>query len=237
MAEAYERSRPSYPPEIVDWIVERVDIGPGTTAVDLAAGTGKLTRQLIPTGAGVVAVEPLPEMRAALAAAAPGVEVLAGTAEAIPLEDGSADVITVASAFHSFDLGRALPEFHRVLRPGGGLAIVANGRDLSDSLQGAVQRIVGRYLPDLEELGGWRRELDASPLFGPRETFEVPFEQLFDADGLAERIGTISYVARRSDDERAEVLARVRALGEAQSGSPFPFRYRAEASVCYAMVS
>jgi SAM-dependent methyltransferase len=218
-------------------VVERLGIGPGTTVVDLAAGTGKLTRQLVPTGARVIAVEPLREMRGRLQAALPEVEALTGSAEALPLPDGSADAITVASAIHWFDLDLALPELHRVLCRGGGLAVLGHGRDLDDPLQQAVQAIIGRYLPDESEFRVWRRELDASGLFGPLEDREASFEQLLDADGLAERIGTISYVARLPDDERSGVLEQVRAVGAAQPQSPFPFRYGAFAAVCARLVS
>ncbi|HKP19045.1 MAG TPA: class I SAM-dependent methyltransferase [Gaiellaceae bacterium] len=235
MAESYERRRPSYLPELVDWVAARLALGPGKTVVDVAAGTGKLTRQLAATGSRVIAVEPLDEMRAQLEAAVPGAESLPGRAEALPLPDGSADAITVASAIHWFDLDRALPEFHRVLRPGGGLAVLGQGRALDDPLQRALQEIVGRYLPDPAEYGSWRGEVERSGLFGPPETIHGSFEQILDADGLAERIATISYIARLSDEERADVLAQVRAVGEAQPESPFPFRYGASASVCYAV--
>jgi ubiquinone/menaquinone biosynthesis C-methylase UbiE len=201
--------------------------------VDVAAGTGKLTRQLVPSGARVIAVEPLDEMRAQLQAAVPGVEALAGSAETLPLPDASADAITVAAAMHWFDLDRALPEFHRVLRPGGALAVIGQGRDLDQPLQTAVQEIIGPYLPGDSAFGAWRAKVEASRLFGSLERIELGFEQQFDAEGLAERIGTISYIARLPDDERAQVLARVRALGDSQPETPFPFRYRTSATVCY----
>jgi SAM-dependent methyltransferase len=213
-------------------MVERAGIGPGTTVVDVAAGTGKLTRLLVPTGAKVVAVEPLPEMRAQLEAVLPDVEALEGTAEALPLPDASADVITVAAAMHWFELDRALLEFHRVLKPGGALAVVGPGRDLEQPLQQAVQEIIGRYLPDPAGFGAWRDEVRASRLFTLDETMHVPYDQLLDAEGLAERIGTISYIARLPDAERVPLLARVAALGEAQPETPFPFRYRVGATVC-----
>jgi ubiquinone/menaquinone biosynthesis C-methylase UbiE len=237
VAESYERRRPSYPPEVIEWLAGKLGLGPGKTVVDVGAGTGKLTRRLVATRARVVAVEPLAEMLAQLEAAVPDAEALLGSAEEIPMPDGSADAVTAASAFHWFDHVRALPEIHRVLRPGGGLGIVANGRDLDDPLQEAIQAIVGPYLPDLEQLGGWRQALAASPLFGTVETFEARFEQLFDADGLAERMSTVSYVARLPDGEREDVLAQVRALGDAQPETLFPFRYRTEVTVCYASVS
>jgi SAM-dependent methyltransferase len=219
----------------VEWLVERIRLGPETVVVDVGAGTGKLTRDLVPTGARVIAVEPLPEMRAQLEAAVPGAEVVAGSAERLPVPDGSVDAVVAASAFHWFDTERALAEIHRALVPGGALGTVGNGRDLSDPLQREIQAIVGPYLPGVGEILGWIPIVDASPLFGPVEEFSTSFEQWFDAEGLAERIGTISYVARLPDNERAQVLADVRALGEAQPESPFPFRYRTEARVCRAV--
>lgn len=235
IADSYERARPSYPPEAVEWLAGKLGLGPGKRVVDLGAGTGKLTRLLVPTGATVIAVEPLPEMLARLEAAVPDAEALVGSAERIPLPDGYVTGATAASAFHWFEHDRALPEIHRVLEPGGTLAIIGNRRDLGDPLQAAAQEIVGPYLPDLGRLGGWRDALAASPLFGPAETFETPFEQQLDAEGLAERIGTISYIARLDGDERAELLARVRALGESQPTTTFPFRYRTVVTACYAL--
>jgi len=205
--------------------------------VDVGAGTGKLTRDLVPTGARVIAVEPLAEMRDQLAAVVPGAEVLAGSAEELPLEDDSADAVVAASAFHWFDPERALPEIHRVLTSGGGLATVGNGRDPGDPLQQEIQAIVGSYVPADRELVAWLDVVEASPLFGPVEEFSTTHEQWFDAEGLAERMGTVSYVARLPDDERADVLARVRALGQAQPESPFPFRYRTRARVCRAVTA
>jgi ubiquinone/menaquinone biosynthesis C-methylase UbiE len=202
--------------------------------VDVGAGTGKLTRDLVPTGAYVIAVEPLVEMRAQLEAAVPDAEVRAGSAEELPLPDGSADAVVAASAFHWFDAERALPEIHRVLKPGGMLATLGNGRDLDDLLQQQIQAIVAPYVPAADELLAWVDVVDASPLFGPTEEFSTRHEQWFDADGLAERMGTVSYIARLPEEERAEVLERIRALAGAQSESPFPFRYRTRARVCRA---
>jgi SAM-dependent methyltransferase len=176
-------------------------------------------------------------MRAQLEAAVPGAEVVAGSAEELPLQDGSANAVVVASAFHWFDTERMLEEIHRVLVPGGALATIGNGRDLSDPLQREIQAVVGPYLPGVDEILGWIPVLDASPLFGPVEQFSTSFEQWFDPEGLAERIGTISYVARLPEDERAQVLADVCAIGEAQPESPFPFRYRTQARVCRAVTA
>jgi ubiquinone/menaquinone biosynthesis C-methylase UbiE len=128
-AGAYEAARPSYPAEAVAYIVGHGGIGPGRRVLDLAAGTGKLTRLLVPTGAEVVAIEPVAGMRDQLVAQSPDVEVHDGTAEALPLADGSVDAITVAQAFHWFDAPVALAEMRRVLRPRGHLFLVWNIRD------------------------------------------------------------------------------------------------------------
>ena len=120
-ADAYERSRPSYPPEAIECIRAELAIGVGSRVLDLAAGTGKLTRLLIPLGATLVAIEPVAGMRRILQTLHPQLDVRDGTAEAIPLDDGSLDAVTCAQAFHWFDGPKALAEIRRVLRPGGGL--------------------------------------------------------------------------------------------------------------------
>ena len=125
VADAYERSRPGYPDDAVLWLVGEKPL----EIVDLGAGTGKLTRSLVALGHRVTAVEPLPAMIVHLHVAAPGVTVLEGEAEAIPLEDESVDVVVVAQAFHWFDHSLALREIARVLRPGGSIALVWNTRD------------------------------------------------------------------------------------------------------------
>src|ERR1700761_4890891 len=118
-AAAYERGRPSYPGEAIAWLAEDLDLGPGRTVLDVGAGTGKLTRELVASGASVVAVEPVPAMRAVLEQTVPGAQAMDGTAEALPFGDQSVDAIAVAQAFHWFDVPRTLAEFHRVLRPTG----------------------------------------------------------------------------------------------------------------------
>jgi ubiquinone/menaquinone biosynthesis C-methylase UbiE len=228
VAELYERRRPSYPDELVAWVIDRLALGPGKTVVDVGAGTGKLTRLLLPSGAHVIAVEPLDEMRAQMP---PEIEALAGTAESLPFADESVDVLTAAAAFHWFDPERAYPELHRVLRRDGLLAVVGNHRDSDDPLQAAVQSVVGGLVPTERDIMSWQDELVATSLFEPIDEFHTSNEQLMDAEGLAERVGTISYVARLDDAERELVLARVRAIGEAQTEEMFAFRYLSDAFV------
>src|ERR1700749_3571873 len=122
-AASYERGRPPYPPEGVDWLLP-----PGARRVlDLGAGTGKLTRQLAGRGLDVVAVEPLAGMRAELSRVLPDTPALAGSAEHIPLPDGSVDAVLAAQAWHWVTPERATPEVGRVLRPGGPAGLVWDG--------------------------------------------------------------------------------------------------------------
>ena len=118
VADAYERARPGYPEDAVRWLAG----GEPRDVVDLGAGTGKLTRSLVALGHRVTAVEPLPEMIAHLRAAVPGGDGRRGWSGGDPAPAESADVVTVAQAFHWFDHGPALVEIARVLRPGGRIA-------------------------------------------------------------------------------------------------------------------
>jgi SAM-dependent methyltransferase len=129
VADLYERARPEYPKEAVAWVASTLGLGTESTIVDLGAGTGKLTRALLAVGARVIAVEPGDAMRAELERALPEVEAVRGAAENIPLANGSVECVAVGQAFHWFRHDEALPELHRVLRPGGGLALLWNSRD------------------------------------------------------------------------------------------------------------
>ena len=227
-ADVYERARPSYPQEAIDWLVAQTRLGPGRTVVDLGAGTGKLTRLLLPTGARVVAIEPIPEMRAHIADA----EVLHGTAEAIPLPDGSADVVTVAQAFHWFDHDRALPEIHRVLREGGSLVLVWNMRDLDDPLHRGVEDLLRAVRADVpgQQLGRWREPLARSALFGPATLAAFDHAQRFTTEDLCDRVASTSFVAALPPEARAELLMRVQALAHGVA-EPFPYPYTTEVEV------
>jgi SAM-dependent methyltransferase len=225
-ADVYERARPEYPPQAVIWLADRLGLRAGRVVVDVAAGTGKLTRLLVPTGARVVAVEPQAEMLAVLRQVVPEAEALEGAAEALPLADGAADAVTAASAFHWFQPGRALPEIARVLRPDGRLAIVFNTRDPEDELQRELTELLRPHGVPIS----WMRDRDhlgtvaASGLFEPPEYVEFRHEQRFDAERLVERVSSISYVALLPDEERGDLLARVRELGERRQ-APFAFPY------------
>ncbi len=222
-ADAYERGRPGYPAEALVPLA----LSPELTVVDLAAGTGKLTRPLVASGATVIAVEPVAEMRAALPAS---VRALRGTAERIPLDPGSADLVTVAQAFHWFDGDRALAEIHRVLRPGGRLALLWNRRGDDDPVNRAIDAVLARHRADTPSFGAdqWRAAFDRTTLFGPLEEHFFGNEQVLDADGLADRVGSISFVASLPLAERARVLVAARALA---AEGPVSVPYRTEVQV------
>ena len=219
-ADDYERARPTYPAEAVAHLVGRGGIGPGRRVLDLAAGTGKLTRLLVPTGAEVIAVEPVAAMRSQLRAAVPAVEVIDGTAEAIPLPDGDVDVVTVAQAFHWFDPAAALAEAARVLRPGGHLFLVWNERDRS---VGWV-RAFGDLLVDGDD--GLERPYDAyydvdhgavvadagAGAFTPEQRWSIRWQQPVDEDLLVARAASVSVVGTLAEDRRQRVLDAVRDL-------------------------
>jgi SAM-dependent methyltransferase len=201
-AEVYELGRPDYPAAAVAFLAERLDLREGRTVVDLAAGTGKLTRLLATTGARVIAVEPVDEMRAFIE-----VEALAGTAEAIPLPDASADAVTVAQAFHWFR-PEAEAEIDRILRPGGMLAIVRNRLEPCEFAD-----ILDRYR------GHASLEGDVSP------TATFPHAQTLDAEGLAARLASETSIATLPAEQRDEALEAVRAL------APATLRYVTEVEV------
>jgi ubiquinone/menaquinone biosynthesis C-methylase UbiE len=225
-ADTYERARPEYPPEAVAWLAKRLDLRRGRTVVDVAAGTGKLTRALVTTGARVIAVEPLAEMRRVLLKAVPEAEALEGTAEALPLADASVDAVTVAAAFHWFDVPSALAEFARVLRSGGALGLVWNLRDTRAPIHQELDELLEPHSIAVPHVRGFDATTHfPAPLFGPLERAEFVHEQRFDAEGLVERVASISFVALLPDDEREELLARVRALGRRYE-APFAFPYR-----------
>jgi ubiquinone/menaquinone biosynthesis C-methylase UbiE len=213
-ADAYERGRPGYPRAVVDWIAEIGVLGPGRVVVDLAAGTGKLTRELVGTGAEMLAVEPLAEMLATLAVAVDGAKSVVGRAEATTLPADSADVVTVAQAFHWFAGEPALAEISRVLRPDGVLALVWNRRDLAQPLQREVSRIIEPYRSDTPShiSGHWRSVMDSTARFSMVAELHAEFEQVVDRVALVDRVGSISFISALADEQRVAVLAEISEL-------------------------
>jgi ubiquinone/menaquinone biosynthesis C-methylase UbiE len=217
----YERARPSYP----DAAVALLEAGSGVRVCDLAAGTGKLTRLLAATGADVVAVEPVDGMRAELVRTAPDVRAVDGTAEAIPLDDGSVDLVTVAQAFHWFDFDPALAEIARVLRPGGRLAILFNERDertswvkeWNERIEWHSRRIA--YYQNTD----WTAVLAAAGYAGVRDE-HIEWHQPMTRELIAARVRSVSYVAAEPPDVQQDYVDRVVALTEGFD-EPFDLPY------------
>ncbi len=200
---AYDSARPGYPPAAVT----AAAVAPTATVVDLAAGTGKLTRVLRSSFPRVVAVEPSRSMRRALGPS------IAGTAEAIPLCDNRIDAVFVAQAFHWFDAEAATVEIARVLRPGGTLAALANHERWAGSA----------WLPALRELltpirsaahfpaggGRWEAAVAESGLFEPWRRNTVAHTHHLNRAGFVTLIGSYSWIANLPDHRRTRVLGEV----------------------------
>jgi ubiquinone/menaquinone biosynthesis C-methylase UbiE len=211
VADRYERARPVYPESALSELAARCRLGPGTAVLDLGAGTGKLTRQLVAVGADVVAVEPAAGMRQRLEVEVPGVPVLDGTAEDIPLPDASVEVVTAGQAFHWFYAHRALGEIARVLPPAGWLALLWNERpgsgwaaelwDLRTELTGGARAYPGE---------GWTEVLAADDRFGPRTSSRHDVEVTTTVDAELEDSESRSCVHVVDDARRREVLERLR---------------------------
>jgi SAM-dependent methyltransferase len=235
--DAYERARPSYPPAVVSFLVGELGIGPASTVVDLAAGTGKLTRLLVPTGAKIIAVEPVEAMRAKLVEVVPGVEVRDGTAEALPLGDASVDCVTVAQAFHWFRAAEALSEIARVLRPGGGLALVWNSRDASVPWVARLNQLIrwnkGQIPAYDSGAEDWAAIVAGAGGFTPLQLRSFQHEQEMDLSLLLDRVSSTSYIAALPDDARARLLDEVRELvADAGLAERFALPHRTDVYWC-----
>lgn len=235
-AEEYERGRPSYAAGAVELLVRELSIGPDTTVVDVGAGTGKFTRLLVPTGARVVGVEPVAEMREVFGRVLPGVEVVDGTAESMPLGDALADVVTAAQTFHWVDAVPAVAEVARVLRPGGGFGLVWNSRDTSVPWVRQVKELMDRVAGDAPRYGsasggGWRQAVADHGGFGPVERAEVGHEHPMTPETMRARVASTSYVSALPDAEREEVLREVDAI-VAPLGASFAEPYVTEVFWC-----
>jgi SAM-dependent methyltransferase len=211
VAEAYERSRPEYPEEAARWLTGE----PPRDVVDLAAGTGKLTRVLVRLGHRVTAVEPLPEMLDQLRVAVPEAEPALGRAESMPLAEGSADAVVAGQAYHWFDHDAALVEIARVLRPGGTFGAVWNMRDEAVGWVARLSELIGSEGQSEREP---EDEVAASGLYEPVEEAEFRWEQPLDRMRLRDLVLSRSYCASLPPHEREPVLAAVEGLYDEVAG-------------------
>jgi SAM-dependent methyltransferase len=238
-AATYERVRPSYPGDAVAWLADNLELSPGRTVIDVAAGTGKFTRLLVPFGATLVAAEPVEGMRRSFVSAVPDVPVVAAVAEALPIAAGSVDAITVAQAFHWFDADRTFEEFGRVLRPDGRVGLIWNARDRSSDWVNEVWSIMDR----VEKRAPWRDHengpdaaLGSRHGFGPLHTETFRHEQPIAPEEVVDRIASVSHVAVLPPAEHERVLDEVRAVltnhPEARGRAELRIPYRVDTYWC-----
>jgi SAM-dependent methyltransferase len=224
-AGVYESSRPSYPLAALAALADALPLEAGRTVVDLGAGTGKFTRLLALTGAEVLAVEPVKEMRERLAELLPGVAVNAGTAEASGLPGGCADAVVAAQSWHWFEETAALAEVERLLRPGGALVLVWNTFDTSvpwmRDFQDIYFRLAPRDLPSPPLAAGlgepdpsahWRKGFESRPGWGPIEERHWPNPHSTTVADIVERMMSSSHIAVLDAPAQARVRAEVEAV-------------------------
>jgi SAM-dependent methyltransferase len=215
----YDELRPGYAPRAVACVAERGGLVPGSLVVDLAAGTGQLSRRFVPLGVDLVAVDPAANMRAVLEERLPAFRVLDGRAESIPLDAGSVDAVVVGNAFHHFDRQKAFAEIARVLRPGGMLALLWAWPLEEESLRYPGLREVDEVVQSTREsceiataYRTWTEPPQAAEGFGPFERREFPMTHVIPSERLADLYATSSDVASVPAAARADLLDRIRQL-------------------------
>lgn len=229
VADSYERGRPDYPPAAIGALMAELRLLPGSPVLDLAAGTGKLTRALLGAGLDVLAVEPQDALRDRLVVNVGLERVREGLAEAIPLPAQAVDAVTVADAFHWFDQAAALEEIARVLRPQGALAVVATIPDWSGaSWAQELGSLIVELRPEHPGFDGppWQEAVNASGRWSTPREVRVTSSLAADPERIVDHVTSVSWVAGLAEYERAEAIARVRELvdgGETPPEMPVHF--------------
>jgi len=233
VVDEYEDGRPDFPPATVGAIAAELGLAAGARVLDLAAGTGKLTRPLVAAGFDVVAVEPGEALRERLAAGIGAERVHEGFAEEIPLEDRSVDAVTVADAWHWFDQAAALAEIHRVLRrdpEGGGLAVVFVGQDWRSTAWGEdMAALVADLRPEHPLFDGppWQELARSSPDWGPLREIAVRAPAPCSREQLFAYLSSFSFMAMKSPEERAQAVERAAAIiGDREVPEELPVRFQ-----------
>lgn len=212
VAEAYERGRPEYPPAVVGAIAAELQIPPDAPVLDLAAGTGKLTRALLGAGLDVLAIEPQASLREILITGVGAERVRDGLAEAIPLPEEAVAAVTVADAFHWFRPAEALAEIARVLRPGGGLAVLSTSPDWGGT---SWAHEVGTLMTSLRpehphfDAPSWRETLRQDPSWTPLREIRVSAPQDASPERIVDYIASVSWMAGLPEPQRGETLAQI----------------------------
>lgn len=204
-AGAYDRARPEYPAEAVEWLV-----GSARRVADVGAGTGKLTRGLLASGREVVAVEPDEKMRDTLSAALPEVECLAGSAEDLPLADDSVEAVTFGQAWHWVDPPAACREAARVLTPEGVLGLVWNVRDPEADWVAEMTRII--RISNGEAMAALATSPPFTAPFSSAETRRWTWSRTLTREAVLDLVRSRSYYITAPPDEQERILDGMRTL-------------------------
>ncbi len=220
VAEAYDRGRPSFPREAAQWLVGQ----DAATVLEVGAGTGKLTEQLVALGHDVHATEPAQAMLDILRRNLPDTRTTQASAEELPVPDRSVDVVVAAQSFHWFDLERALPEIARVLRPGGHLSLVWNLRNEKIPWVRKLGALIGNQELLAQDIA---EPLVHSGLFGFVEDATFPFWQDINRETIQDLVLSRSSIASLDEETRAAKLAEVMAFyddyGRGMDGMRLPY--------------
>ncbi|WP_225773923.1 class I SAM-dependent methyltransferase [Pseudomonas sp. Marseille-Q5115] len=237
VSDTYDQGRPGYPPEIKKWLTAEMEIKNQTAVLDLGAGTGKFTRLLVDLHANVTAVEPEPSMAERFHKTLPGITLLSGTADEIPLPSQSMNAVVCAQSFHLFASEQSMREIHRVLKPGGHLGLFWNVRDASVGWVHELAEIVNEFAGDHPRYydNKWREPLNNGIRHGYAPLKEATWKHLHTGspeDVIVRRIKSISFIAAAPEPQKTQIMERVRKLiaehpelaGKAEISVPYETR-------------
>ena len=212
----YESGRASYPPEAVEELFEAVHLEKKSKVLEIAAGTGKFTKQIFPFIDNIIAIEPVAEMRKKFSEQLPQVKILEGTAEKIPFESASFDHVFVATAYHWFDSQKALEEIHRVLQPQGYLGLIWNTwrKDVVPPWLKEIRDIVeplGAKAPRYKSMQ-WKKPFDETKLFTPMQSKNFDYPVKLSADGVCQRFLSVSFISALPQEQFKQVEQKIREI-------------------------
>ncbi|MEO7077478.1 MAG: class I SAM-dependent methyltransferase, partial [Rhodococcus sp. (in: high G+C Gram-positive bacteria)] len=230
VAEDYETGRPTYADVSIDRIFTDLELSISSRVLDLAAGTGQLSRMFRSRVGSVVAVEPVHGMRERIKTTTPGITVLDGTAESIPLPDSDVDAVVVGEAFHWFETATATSEIARVLKPSGGLGLLWNTPiwtvDTTPWLQD-LRRILSHHKESAGEYPAgvtWQKALESTRLFETLQHTNATHEQSLGHDAFLAQVASWSWVANLPEAARRTALNEVAELVRPLGRIVIPYR-------------
>lgn len=213
-ADSYDRGRPEYSSDAINFLIDQFKINQNSKILDLGAGTGKFTKLILPFSKNIVAIEPVEGMRNKFQSLINGVPILPGTAENLPLDSNSIDAVICAQAFHWFEANLAIEEIHRVLKPNGHLGLLWNVRDESFDWVKRLTSIIDPHesgAPRYKKMV-WKKAFDETTFFSKLEHRAFNYIQSGNNETIVDRIASISFISSLAEDQRKQVLLEVRNL-------------------------